>query len=82
MEIIPSLKGEHGNSVHDMQEIKRLAITFYKNLLGSSSHDFSSEKAENVARLIKKKFYVVCIEKNGSSCHQSRNSEGSILYES
>jgi hypothetical protein len=52
------LKDEQGRSV---QGIKNLDISFYKNLLGHSSHEFSSIKADRVARLIKKKFSAGCI---------------------
>ncbi|XP_062155298.1 uncharacterized protein LOC133863345 [Alnus glutinosa] len=61
--LIKMVKDEHGHSYHEFSEIKRLAISFYKNLLGHSSHDFPPEKAERVANLIKKKFSAGCVAK-------------------
>ncbi|XP_062155223.1 uncharacterized protein LOC133863288 [Alnus glutinosa] len=61
--LIKMVKDEHGHSYHEFSEIKRLAISFYKNLLGHSSHVFTPEKAERVANLIKKKFSVGCVAK-------------------
>lgn len=39
-----------------------MAIGFYRNLLGSSSHDFSKAKAKRVSQLIQKRFSPTCIE--------------------
>jgi predicted transcriptional regulator len=61
--LIKMVKDEHGHSYHEFSEIKRLAISFYKNLLGHSSHVFTLEKVERVANLIKKKFSVGCVAK-------------------
>lgn len=61
--LIKMVKDEHGHSYHEFSEIKRLAVSFYKNLLGHSSHVFTPEKAERVANLIKKKFSAGCFAK-------------------
>jgi len=61
--LIKMLKDDHGNSILDMQEIKELAITFYKNLLGCSSREFSPIKAKGVASLFKKRFSVASIDR-------------------
>jgi hypothetical protein len=59
------------NSIIDIQEIKRMAISFYKNLLGCSTHHFSSDKADRMAGLIKKKFSAGCIESMGAPVSRS-----------
>jgi hypothetical protein len=59
--LIKMLKDAEGNSIHDMHEIKRMAISFYQNLLGHSSHNFSSDKADRVAGLIDKRFCDSCV---------------------
>jgi len=61
--LIKMVKDEHDHSYHEFSEIKRLAVSFYKNLLGHSSHDFTPEKAERVANLIKKNFSAGCVAK-------------------
>jgi hypothetical protein len=54
--LIKMLKDDKGNSTLDIQEIKNMAIDFYKKLLGSSSHEFSTVKAERIDSLIKRRF--------------------------
>ncbi|XP_062158093.1 uncharacterized protein LOC133865680 [Alnus glutinosa] len=61
--LIKMLKDDNGNSILDMQEIKELAITFYKNLLGCSSREFSPIEAKGVASLFKKRFSVASIDR-------------------
>jgi hypothetical protein len=38
--------------VQDPKQIKELAVAFYKQLVGSTSHDFTRLKAERVSHLI------------------------------
>jgi hypothetical protein len=52
---------EEGNMVEDQQKIKELAIGFYQKLIGSTSHVFSTAKADRVSHLIKKKFSPKCV---------------------
>jgi hypothetical protein len=59
--LIKGLKDENGDKVVDMQGIKYIAVGFYKNLLGSSNHVFSAEKASRVFQLVKKKFSSSCV---------------------
>lgn len=55
------LKDAEGTRIQDMHEIKRMAISFYQNLLGHSFHNFSSDKADRFAGLIEKKFSDSCV---------------------
>jgi hypothetical protein len=52
---------EEGNMVEDQQKIKELAIGFYQKLIGSTSHVFSTAKADRVSHLIKKNFSPKCV---------------------
>lgn len=61
--LIKMVKDEYGHSYHEFSEIKRLDVSFYKNLLGHSSHDFTPVKVERIANLIKKKFSASCVAK-------------------
>lgn len=46
------LKDDQGNSISDPKLIKEMAIGFYRNLLGCSTHVFSQTQADRVAQLI------------------------------
>jgi hypothetical protein len=46
--LIKVLKDEEGNRITDMQHIKDLAVGFYQNLLGRTSHVFSQVEANKV----------------------------------
>jgi hypothetical protein len=59
--LIKVLKDSEGNSIHDVMEIKSMAINFYQQLLGTTLHEFSSDKAARVTNLIKKKFSAKCV---------------------
>jgi hypothetical protein len=59
--LIKVLHDESGNRVVDMKGIKDLAIGFYQNLLGSSDHVFTSDKAARLSSLFRKKFSSSCI---------------------
>lgn len=50
--LVKILKDDEGNSFSDPRIIKDMAIEFYRKLLGSSSHDFTSAKAERVTQLL------------------------------
>ncbi len=47
--------------MQDPKQIKELAVAFYKQLVGSTSHDFTWLKAERVSQLIQQKFSDTCI---------------------
>jgi uncharacterized protein YrzB (UPF0473 family) len=53
--LIKVLMDNEENSIYDMQKISNMAVNFYKQLLGHSSHEFSSEKADRV--------YVLSVQK-------------------
>jgi hypothetical protein len=59
--LIKQLKDEKANCFYDFQQIKELAIEFYQKLIGSSSHVFSQNKANQVSGLIKKKFSTASV---------------------
>jgi hypothetical protein len=48
--------------VTDMQRIKDIALDYYQNLLGHTSHEFTHVKADKVANLLCKKFSP-CVER-------------------
>lgn len=54
--LVKVLKDDNGDSIHDAQKIKELAVSFYRNLLVYYSYDFSRVKACRVSHLIRKNF--------------------------
>jgi hypothetical protein len=60
--LVKVLKDDKGINVTDPKLIKEMAIGFYRNLLGSSSHVFSKSKADRISNLIQKRFSTTCIE--------------------
>jgi hypothetical protein len=61
------LKDDQGNSISDPKIIKEMAIDFYRNLLGCSTHVFSQTQADRVAQLIQRQFSASCIEGMGAA---------------
>jgi len=61
------LKDDQVNSISDPKLIKEMAIDFYKNLLGCSTHVFSKTQADRVAQLIQRQFSATCIEGMGAT---------------
>jgi hypothetical protein len=59
--LVKSIKDAEGNSVEDMEGIKRIVINFYQKLLGETSHSFTLNKAERISRLVQKRFSAGCI---------------------
>jgi hypothetical protein len=59
--LIKVLMDNEGNIIYDMQKISNMAVNFYKQLLGHSSHEFNFEKAARVSNLFKKKFFAATI---------------------
>jgi len=45
-----------------MQRIKDIALDYYQNLLGHTSHEFTHVKADKVANLFCKNFSPSCVE--------------------
>jgi hypothetical protein len=76
--LIKILKDDDGNCVSDMQQIKFLAINFYQNLLGTSSHVFSLEKANRMSRLFTKKFSAASIA--GMNAMVTRSEIQKVLF--
>lgn len=52
--LIKHMWGEKGKKVEDVEQIKRVAVEFYKKLLGSISNQFDELKAERIRQLVKK----------------------------
>jgi hypothetical protein len=59
------LKDDQANSISDPKLIKEMAIDFYRNLLGCSTHVFSKTQADRVPQLIQQQFSTTCIEGMG-----------------
>jgi hypothetical protein len=55
------LKDDEGNRVEDWEQIKAMAVGYYQKLLGSTNHDFSSEKADRITKFITRKFSSACV---------------------
>jgi hypothetical protein len=47
--------------VEDWEQIKSMVVGYYQKLLGSTNHDFSSEKADRITKLITRKFSSACV---------------------
>jgi hypothetical protein len=43
---------EHGNKVDDVDQIKKVAVDFYKNLLGTDQLQFTEAKVARIKQLI------------------------------
>jgi hypothetical protein len=63
---VKMLKDDQGNSISDPKLIKEMAIDFFRNLLGCSTHVFSKTQADRVAQLIQRQFSATCIEGMGA----------------
>jgi hypothetical protein len=63
--LVKMLKDDQANSISDPKLIKEMAIDFYRNLLGCSTHVFSKTQADRVAQLIQQQFSATCIEGMG-----------------
>jgi hypothetical protein len=59
--LVKVLKDDEGNRVEDWEQIKSMVVGYYQKLLGSTNHDFSSEKADRITKLITRKFSSACV---------------------
>jgi len=59
--LVKVLKDDEGNRVEDWEQIKAMAVGYYQKLLGSTNHDFSSEKADRITKFITRKFSSACV---------------------
>jgi len=60
--LIKVLLDAEGTRVTDMQRIKDIALDYYQNFLGHTSHEFTHVKADKVANLFCKNFSPSCVE--------------------
>lgn len=59
--LISHLWDEHGRKIEDKEQIKRVAVEFYKKLLGSNTMEFDELKAERIEQLVKRRITKRCM---------------------